>query len=115
MKSPAIAQLVESFIADIEVMIVGRKAELVAAALAEFGPAPRAPRDFPTNPDGHKSFRVVLPFPRARKKAPIQLCPAPGCVNRAAPVFKMLCRAHKDASFGTVTQWRLARRGRKGR
>lgn len=38
MNSPAIAQLVESFIAEIELLIVARKAQLVSVALAELEP-----------------------------------------------------------------------------
>jgi transposase len=45
-----------------------------------------------------------------RKKGPIQLCPAPGCKERAAPVFGMVCKKHKGAPKATVAKWREARR-----
>jgi hypothetical protein len=47
---------------------------------------------------------------KPRRKGPIQLCPAPGCKERAAPVFRMLCKKHKGAPKATVTKWREARR-----
>jgi len=47
---------------------------------------------------------------KPRKKGPIQLCPAPGCTGRAAPVFGMLCGKHKGAPKATVAKWREARR-----
>lgn len=97
MKSPAIASLTEQFIADLELIIVARKAQLVTAALGRVEPLARP-------------VAKVLPFARPRKKAPIQLCPTPGCANRAAPVFHMLCASHKDTPKATVAKWRAARR-----
>lgn len=47
---------------------------------------------------------------KPRKKGPVQLCPAPGCKDRAAPVFGMLCGKHKGAPKATVAKWREARR-----
>src|SRR5262249_14491671 len=31
---------------------------------------------------------------KPRKKPPIQLCPVPGCTERAAPIFGMVCAKH---------------------
>ena len=50
---------------------------------------------------------------RRRKKAPIQLCPVPGCKNRAAPVFGMVCSKHKDLPKAKIKQYREARRAQK--
>ena len=33
---------------------------------------------------------------RQAKKRPPRLCPVLGCKNKAAPVFGMMCREHKD-------------------
>src|SRR5215831_13187997 len=35
---------------------------------------------------------------KPRKKPPIQLCPVPGCKERAAPIFGMVCATHKDVA-----------------
>ena len=50
---------------------------------------------------------------RKRRKAPIQLCPVPGCANRAAPVFGMVCAKHKDLSKAAIRKYREARRARR--
>lgn len=47
---------------------------------------------------------------KKRKASPPQLCPAPKCKNKAAPVFGMLCRDHKGTPKATVAKWREARR-----
>jgi len=50
---------------------------------------------------------------RPRRKAPIQLCPVPGCKNRAAPVFGMVCSEHKNVSKARIRAYRQARREKK--
>ena len=50
---------------------------------------------------------------RKRRKGPIQLCPVPGCTNRAAPVFGMVCAKHKDLPKATIKKYREARRAKK--
>jgi hypothetical protein len=50
---------------------------------------------------------------RARRKGPIQLCPVPGCTNRAAPVFGMVCSKHKDLPKATIKKYREQRRAKK--
>ena len=56
----------------------------------------------------------ALPFGgKPRKKAPIQLCPVPGCKNPAAPVFGMVCSEHKNLSKNRIKQYREARRAAK--
>jgi hypothetical protein len=48
-----------------------------------------------------------------RRKGPIQLCPVPGCKNRAAPVFGMVCAKHKDLPKATIKKYRERRRAKK--
>jgi hypothetical protein len=50
---------------------------------------------------------------KKRKKAPIQLCPVPGCTNRAAPVFGMVCAKHKDLPKSEIRKFREARRAKR--
>ena len=50
---------------------------------------------------------------RKRRKGPIQLCPVPGCKNRAAPVFGMVCAEHKGVSKAQIKKYREQRRARK--
>lgn len=53
---------------------------------------------------------AVRPKKLSRRKGPIQLCPSPGCKERAAPVFGMVCKKHKSASKTQIKKWREARR-----
>jgi len=55
----------------------------------------------------------VMGRKRTRRKAPIQLCPVPGCTNRAAPVFGMVCAKHKDLSKTEIRKFREARRAQR--
>jgi hypothetical protein len=52
---------------------------------------------------------------RKRRKGPIQLCPVPGCENRAAPVFGMVCAKHKDLPKAAIKKYREARRAKKAK
>lgn len=99
MTSLAILQATETFVAGLKVAIADRVRELAVARIDRLRAMPQS--------------ATLLSFARPRKKAPIQLCPAPGCANRAAPVFGMLCAAHKDTDKATVRAWRAARRLRK--
>ena len=51
---------------------------------------------------------------RKRRKGPVQLCPVPGCKNRAAPVFGMVCAEHKGVPKAQIKKYREQRRARKG-
>jgi hypothetical protein len=50
---------------------------------------------------------------RQRRKGPIQLCPVPGCKNRAAPVFGMVCAQHKGLPKAAIKKYRERRRAQK--
>jgi hypothetical protein len=52
---------------------------------------------------------------KTRRKGPIQLCPVPGCKNRAAPVFGMVCSNHKDLPKAKIKKYREARRAKKAK
>jgi len=65
-----------------------------------------------------KAFKPVVDAKRAsgaksgRRKGPIQLCPVPGCKERAAPVFGMVCSKHKDLPKTKIKVYRERRRKR---
>lgn len=70
----------------------------------------------------HRALGIDSKFTRARtgpqrapqrRNGPIQLCPAPRCRERAAPVYGMLCAKHKGTATAVVQGWREARRARK--
>jgi len=91
--SPAVQRLTEEFIATIEAVVAERVNTRLRDVVA-IG---------------------MIKVPKVRRKAPVQLCPAPGCANRAAPVFGMVCASHKDTAKATVRAWREKRRAAKGR
>jgi hypothetical protein len=69
-------------------------------------------------PPGRPRAATVLALAgavRKRRKAPIQLCPVPGCTNRAAPVFGMVCAKHKDLPKAEIRKFREARRARRNK
>jgi hypothetical protein len=48
-----------------------------------------------------------------RRKLPGQRCPVPGCKNKAAPVFGMVCSKHKDVPKAQIAKYREARRAKE--
>jgi hypothetical protein len=63
--------------------------------------------------DGALRTKGAAGHMRRRKKAPVQLCPAPGCKNPAAPVFGMVCGDHKDLPKTKIKKYREARKAKK--
>jgi hypothetical protein len=104
----AIRDLIDDFVnqlsAALEGQVVARARQAVEAALAG-----RAGRNA-----AHVRGAAFAALPsRPRKKAPIQLCPVPGCTERAAPIFGMVCSKHKDVPKTKIKQYREARRAQK--
>ena len=56
---------------------------------------------------------TALGAARTRRKAPIQFCPVPGCKNRAAPVFGMVCADHKNVAKSKIRKYREERKQAK--
>jgi hypothetical protein len=50
---------------------------------------------------------------KPRKKMPPQFCPVPGCKNKAAPIFGMVCSKHKDVAKSKIKKYRDARKAKK--
>jgi hypothetical protein len=65
------------------------------------------------NGRGTSTKALAFATGRARKRAPKQLCPVPGCKNPAAPVFGMVCAKHKDVAKTKIKKYREARRAKK--
>jgi hypothetical protein len=63
--------------------------------------------------DGALRPNGAAPGRKLRKKAPVQLCPVPGCKNPAAPVFGMVCAEHKSLPKAKIKKYREARRAKK--
>ena len=109
-------KIVDTFTSELAARIEAQAtAQARAAVLAAFGAgaAPAKRRGRPPK----ALAAVAAPAPakqkKARKKAPLQLCPVPGCKNPAAPVFGMVCAKHKDLPKAKIKQFREARRAKK--
>ena len=83
-----------------------------AVVLSAFGVGSGGGRRGPGRPPGSGGKGAA--GRRQRRKGPIQLCPVPGCANRAAPVFGMVCAKHKDLPKATIKKYRERRRAKNG-
>jgi hypothetical protein len=101
-----VSQFVEQLTASIHSDALDRAREAVLAAVG--APVRRGPGRPPGTGRG-----PGRPPGRARRKPPIQYCPVPGCKNRAAPVFGMVCSDHKGLPKAQIKKFRAARRAEK--
>jgi hypothetical protein len=117
-------ELIEEFVdqlsATIEGEAIARARKAVEQALGGRGVTVRLGRIGSLRPsarhaNGTNGFHVngTGLHRRPRKKAPIQLCPVPGCKERAAPIFGMVCAKHKDVPKAQIKKYREARRAKK--
>jgi hypothetical protein len=99
----------------IEAQVLARARVAVAAALGGAGPAPA--RRGPGRPPKQAAAvaAVVAVKRKPRKKGPPQLCPVPGCKNKAAPIFGMVCADHKGVPKAKIKKYREARRAQKAK
>jgi hypothetical protein len=112
-RSGEIQDIVQRFVDSLSSLI---EADAVSrarhAVLTAFGAA-EEPRRGPGRPPSAGGKVVV--GRRQRRKGPIQLCPVPGCKNRAAPVFGMVCSTHKDLPKAKIKKYREQRRAKKAK
>ena len=105
-----IQDIVQEFVSRLASLIeqdaISRARDVVLGALGSRGAAGLRGRG-PGRPPGSG---IGL---RKRRKGPIQLCPVPGCTNRAAPVFGMVCSKHRGLPKGEIKKYREQRRAAK--
>jgi hypothetical protein len=110
-RSGEIHSIVQNFVARLSSLIEEDAVTRArAAVLAAFGAGSGSGRG-PGRPAGSGVLPAAVR--RQRRKGPIQLCPVPGCSNRAAPVFGMVCAKHKDLPKATIKKHREKRRAQK--
>ena len=111
MPETELSRLITSFAVQIVNLVEKSAADRIQAVLSgAFAPAKRGPGRPPKNPVLAAMPSVAI---AARRKAPRQLCPVPGCKNPAAPVFGMVCAKHKDLAKAKIKKYREARRAQK--
>jgi hypothetical protein len=113
-----IQDFVDQLSATIESQAISRARKAVESALggragaAQFGRIGRlAALKHENGSNGHTNGTSLRRKPR--KKPPIQLCPVPGCKERAAPVFGMVCAKHQDVPKAKIKKYREERRAKK--
>jgi hypothetical protein len=106
MANLSIAQLISDFAGDLAALIEAQTLERARASVnAALGVGEPARRGRPP--------KNGIGGARPRRKAPIQLCPVPGCKNPAAPIFGMVCAKHKDVPKAKIKKYREARKAKK--
>jgi hypothetical protein len=93
----------------LEAQALERARQAIAATFATNGQRRRG------RPPKRLASAALTSGARRRRKAPKQLCPVPGCKNPAAPVFGMVCKAHKDVPRSKIKEYREARRAKKAK
>lgn len=112
-RTGAIADIVTDFVdrltSAIEGEALSRAREAVIAAVngKPAGRGPGRPAQVTRGPG--------RPPGRPRKKPPIQYCPVPGCKNRAAPVFGMVCAEHKNVAKSLIKKYRAQRKAERAK
>lgn len=103
----AVADLTRGFVAAIEDLVTerinARLRDVLAIGLVKAPERERA------------AVRAPVAARAARRKGPVQLCPVPRCVNRAAPSLGMVCMKHRAVPKATIRKYREARRARKAK
>jgi hypothetical protein len=112
-QSHTLASLIDGFAASLSSLLEKTSMERARdAVLTAFGG--KVPATLAKRRGRPPASAVDIAAPRKRRrKAPIQMCPVPGCKNRAAPIFGMVCAKHKGIAKAQIRKYREARRQKK--
>src|SRR5579864_1218846 len=106
--------IITAFTAQLTALINAQAtAQARSVVLSAFGAGDHAPKRRGRPPKALTPSVAPVLAKKARKKAPTQLCPVPGCKNPAAPIFGMVCAKHKDLPKAKIKKFREARRAQK--
>lgn len=110
------AELIEQHVAETKATARQELVDAINGNTFETVPRPAARKTIANRAalasDRPRALRAVK---AERRKGPIQLCPVPGCKDRAAPVFGMVCSKHRAVPKRIVAKYRAARRAKKSR
>ncbi|HVZ89575.1 MAG TPA: hypothetical protein VHG72_21615 [Polyangia bacterium] len=108
-----IRKLISKFATDLERAIADREKQALAAVRAGImtglavGGAKVSPK--------HVVASILEAHGKSRRKGPVQLCPVPGCKERAAPSLHMVCSDHRNVPKKLIAKYRQARRARNAK
>lgn len=101
----AVRELVDSFVINLTALIEEQSIERVQNALVQAIGRPLQA----------KGVARVMASAGARPVSPSadsRLCPVPGCKNKAAPIFGMVCAQHKDLPKAQIKKFRDERKAK---
>jgi hypothetical protein len=106
------AHLTDLITAEVDAHALAQARQAVFASLGMAAPvSKRRGRPPKIAPVGAAPIRSIAT--KARKKMPPQFCPVPGCKNKAAPIFGMICSDHKGVKKSLIKKYREARKAEK--
>lgn len=120
-KTGSLKTVIESVTRQLVSAIEGEATERARAALLNaLGQPPKRKPGRPRK-DAAAFTSALVPTPgdhnltKAGKvrQRPIQLCPVPGCLNTAVPVYGMVCKEHLDVPKSKIKEYRNARKAAK--
>lgn len=106
----SIKELVDQFVGNMTEAVDKAVRERLDQALgAAFGSGGASVRRGPGRPPKAVGAATT---PKAKSAKPYKrrVCPVPGCKGTAAPVFGMVCSAHKDVPKGLIKKYREAQK-----
>ena len=112
MSNENITALIDNFARQLVAATEAAAAQRIQAALAGAFGAPQ--KRGPGRPKRAVAAVATAAKP-AKKSRPKQLCPVPGCKNPAAPVFGMVCSAHKNLAKSKIKKYREERKAKAGK
>jgi hypothetical protein len=106
------AHLTDLIAAEVDAQAFAQARQAVFASLGADAPAAKR-RGRPPNSPQVDAVPIPPIATKARKKMPPQFCPVPGCKNKAAPVFGMVCSDHQAVKKSLIQKYREARKTQK--
>ena len=108
----SIASIAEEFTAKLAALIKGELERRIRAGMGTpDGIRVKGRRGRPRkNPLGLAPALALPSAQKPRKKRPKQFCPVPVCKGVAAPVFGMVCSAHKGMAKAKIMKFRQERK-----
>jgi hypothetical protein len=106
------AHLTDLITAEVDACALAHARQAVFASLGMDAPVAKR-RGRPPEGAQVATSPVTSRSTKARKKMPPQFCPVPGCKNKAAPIFGMVCSDHKGVKKSVIKKYREARKAEK--
>jgi hypothetical protein len=108
------AHLTDLITAEVDARALAQARQSVLASLGLDAPGPKR-RGRPPKVAQVAALPITSMATKTRKKMPSQFCPVPGCKNKVAPIFGMVCADHKGVKKSLIKKYREARKAEKSK